>query len=264
MKLYQIDSFTKEKYKGNPAAVCIVEEDLSETTMQQIAGEMNLSETAFVRIYNSHCNLRWFTPASEVPLCGHATLASAYVLWKHGYWAPEKNIEFNSLSGSLYTSLEADGRIVMDFPGQLPQPTHSVDMEKLEDALDTKVAEVLEVPNEVIAILDSESELKRIDPNSSMIAELATNGVIVSTASNGEPYDFMSRYFAPNLGIKEDPVTGFMHTLLTPYWSQKMGKTEVKAYQASTRGGEMNTVLQGDRVLLKGHAVQIFQTEFEV
>ena len=264
MKLYQIDSFTKEKYKGNPAAVCIVEEDLSETTMQQIAGEMNLSETAFVRIYNSHCNLRWFTPASEVPLCGHATLASAYVLWKHGYWAPEKNIEFNSLSGSLYTSLEADGRIVMDFPGQLPQPTHSVDMEKLEDALDTKVAEVLEVPNEVIAILDSESELKRIDPDSSMIAELATNGVIVSAASDGEPYDFMSRYFAPNLGIKEDPVTGFMHTLLTPYWSQKMGKTEFKAYQASTRGGEMNTVLQGDRVLLKGHAVQIFQTDIEV
>lgn len=263
MKLFQVDSFTKEVFKGNPAAVCIVEDDLTEDHMQQIALEMNLSETAFVRLYKKHCNLRWFTPASEVPLCGHATLATAHVLWSHGYWPKEKQIEFSTLSGALFTRLEGE-KIAMDFPAKIPEPIKDFDKTELEDELGGLVSEVLTVPNELIVIMAKESELRNSDPNSGFVAKQAKNGIIVSAKSERGEFDFVSRYFAPNLGIKEDPVTGFMHTILTPYWSRKMGKESFSAYQASARSGEMETELKGDRVLLKGHAVEVFHTDLNV
>lgn len=258
MKLYQIDSFTKEIFKGNPAAVCLVEEDLPEKQMQLIATEMNLSETAFVRQYGTHCNLRWFTPAREVPLCGHATLAAAHVLWSHGYWSKERSIEFNTLSGSLYTSLESE-LITMDFPANPPSPDPNIYKPELEEELGVSIREVLSVPNELLLIL-GEKDVRKLDPNPGFIGRLATNGVMISAAAEGD-YDFVSRYFAPNLGIKEDPVTGFMHTIVTPYWAGIMGKVQFNAYQASARGGEVKTELKGDRVLLKGHAVEVFETE---
>ena len=241
MKLYQIDSFTKEIFKGNPAAVCIVEDDLQEAQMQLIAAEMNLSETAFVKQYDAHCNLRWFTPATEVPLCGHATLAAAHVLWQHGYWPKDQAIEFNTLSGSLYTRLEGD-LIIMDFPANVPEINPNIYKPELEEELGVSIQDILTYPNELILIL-KEEDLRKLNPDPGFISRQAKNGVIVSAQSEGGNYDFVSRYFAPNLGIKEDPVTGFMHTILTPYWSQKLGKNEFSAYQASARGGEMETEL---------------------
>lgn len=263
MKLFQVDSFTKEVFKGNPAAVCLVEDDLDEQRMQEIALEMNLSETAFVKVYKKHCNLRWFTPASEVPLCGHATLATAHILWSHGYWPKDIQIEFSTLSGALFTKLEGD-KIIMNFPCTRPQIQVNHDKTELEDELCGLITEVLTVPNELIVIMERESDLRKCDPNDGFIAKQATNGVIVSARSEQGPYDFVSRYFAPNLGIEEDPVTGFMHTILTPYWSERLGKEHFKAYQASARGGELETELMGDRVLLKGHAVEVFQTELNL
>jgi len=262
MKLYQIDSFTQEIFKGNPAAVCIVEDDLPEEQMQLIASEMNLSETAFVKRYNSHCNLRWFTPAQEVPLCGHATLAAAHVLWSHGYWPKEKDIEFNSLSGSLYTRLEGD-LITMDFPATVPNPNPNIYKPELEEELGVTIQEVLTVPNELILIM-GEAELRKLKPDPGFIGRQAKNGVIVSAECEEGDHDFVSRYFAPNLGINEDPVTGFMHTILTPYWAGVMNKHEFYAVQASARGGEMKTELRGERVLLKGHAVEFFETSIKL
>ena len=260
MKLYQLDSFTKEVFKGNPAAVCIVEDDLDEALMQKIATEMNLSETAFVKVYDGHCNLRWFTPAREVPLCGHATLATASVLWEHAYRAKNKKIEFNTLSGSLYTTYE-EGLITMDFPAKVPEANPNIYLPEIEEEFGCSIADVLTVPNELMLVMKSEEELRKLKPDPGFISRLAKNGVMVSALSDGAPYDFVSRYFAPNLGINEDPVTGFMHTILTPYWAEKTGRTSFKAYQASARGGEMQTALKGDRVLLKGYAVEVFETD---
>ncbi len=262
MKLYQIDAFTKEKYKGNPAAVCIVDKDLSEEEMQNIALEMNLSETAFVKLYDSHCNLRWFTPASEVPLCGHATLATAYVLWTSGLWNKSERIEFSTLSGPLFTSLNDNGSISMDFPASMAEKDESYERMPIEEELGGLISDVLRIPNELILIMEDVGALKRAQPNPGFIKEQAKNGVIISAQGEGD-YDFTSRYFAPNLDINEDPVTGFMHTILTPYWAEKLGKSEFRAKQASARGGEMNTKLKGDRVILIGDAVKVFETEIE-
>ena len=263
MKLYQIDSFTNKIFSGNPAGVCIVDRDIDEEEMQSIALEMNLSETAFVRIYDSHCNLRWFTPASEVPLCGHATLATAFVLWSENYWPKEKTIEFSTLSGPLYTTLNTDGSISMDFPTKEPVLETNFDKTTLEVEMGGSINEVLTVAGELILILDDPEVLRKVRPNSVVIREQAKNGVIVSALSDDRDYDFISRYFAPNLGIEEDPVTGFIHTILTPYWYSKLGKTNFSARQASYRGGTLTTELKGDRVILTGHAIKFFETEID-
>jgi len=264
MKIYQVDSFTKEVFKGNPAAVAIMDGPLSGDLMQKIAIEMNLSETAFVKINEDHCDLRWFTPATEVPLCGHATLASAFALWQGGHWPKDKTIEFKTLSGSLFTSLDSSGLITMDFPANYATTAKGFDKTELENTFASPIQEVLNYPAELILIFESEEAVFSANPDDAIIAKQAKNGVIVSAMSEGENYDFVSRYFAPNLGIKEDPVTGFMHTILTPYWADKTGKTIFKAFQASTRTGEMQTELKGNRVILKGNAVMVFETDFEL
>lgn len=264
MKIYQVDSFTKEVFKGNPAAVAILNEAISDEMMQKIAVEMNLSETAFVKINEDYCDLRWFTPATEVPLCGHATLASAFALWKGGHWPKDKTIEFKTLSGSLFTSLDSSGLITMDFPANYATTTEGFDKTELESAFGFPIQEVLNYPAELILIFESEEAVLSANPDDAIIAKQAKNGVIVSALSDGGKYDFVSRYFAPNLGIKEDPVTGFMHTILTPYWADKTGKTSFKAFQASARTGEMQTELKGNRVILKGNAVMVFETDFEI
>ncbi|MBO3698348.1 PhzF family phenazine biosynthesis protein [Roseivirga sp. E12] len=261
MRLFQIDSFTQELFKGNPAAVCIVDRSLTDSQMQQIAVEMNLSETAFVKIGKDSCNLRWFTPAKEVPLCGHATLASAYVLFNEGYWSAEKPIIFNTLSGELIVTQNYDSSLSMDFPSLTPVEERDVAVSRLEELFGGEVAEVLTVPNELIVIFRDLNTLLNTNPNSDAISNLAVNGVIVSAWAGNEDYDFASRYFAPNLGIKEDPVTGFMHTILTPYWSKRMERLEFKALQASDRTGKMTTKLKEERVILSGDAIKVFETE---
>lgn len=264
MKLFQIDSFTTELFKGNPAAVCIVDRALTDLQMQQIAIEMNLSETAFVRLGQEACDLRWFTPAKEVPLCGHATLATAFVLFNDGDWLKEKPIVFNTLSGELTVTLNVDQSLSMDFPSLMPVVNQEVSFQDLEHLFGGKVKEVLTVPNELIVIFEDLETVLNTNPDSSVIASLAVNGVIISAWSTSGDYDFASRYFAPNLGIKEDPVTGFMHTILTPYWSEKMNKEDFTAFQASDRTGHMTTQAKGERVILKGSAVKVFETDFNI
>ncbi|WP_323758216.1 PhzF family phenazine biosynthesis protein [Roseivirga sp.] len=264
MKIYQVDSFTKEIFKGNPAAVAIMDQPLTGEMMQKIAVEMNLSETAFVKINEDYCDLRWFTPATEVPLCGHATLASAFALWQGGHWPKNKRIEFKTLSGSLFTSLDSSGLITMDFPANYATIAEGFDKTELESAFGFPIKEVLNYPAELILIFESEGAVLSANPDDAIVAKQAKNGVIISALSKGTKYDFVSRYFGPNLGIKEDPVTGFMHTILTPYWANKTGKTSFKAFQASARTGEMQTELKGKRVILKGNAVMVFETEFKL
>jgi PhzF family phenazine biosynthesis protein len=262
MKLYQIDSFTKERFKGNPAAVCIVEGELTQKQMQLLAMEMNLSETAYVKIGEASCDLRWFTPASEVPLCGHATLATAFVLFEKGYWPKDKTIQFNSFSGPLYVSY-VGGMLSMDFPANKPSANADL-VSEMNGLFDIDLEQVLTVSGEMIFIFKSEEALLNFDPEDQKVAKLAKNGLITSAKSSNANYDFVSRYFAPNLGIKEDPVTGFMHTILTPYWAELMEKSTFNARQASARGGEMQIELKGGRVVLKGHAVSVFETEIEL
>jgi len=264
MKLFQIDSFTRELFKGNPAAVCIDEQSLNDMQMQQIALEMNLSETAFVKPGEVSCDLRWFTPAKEVPLCGHATLATAHVLYNEGYWSVNEVIVFNTLSGELIVTQNSDGSLSMDFPASIPLEEQEVSIPELESLFGGRVKEVLTVPNELIVIFEDLTTLLNTDPDTSVIAGLAENGVIVSAWSGSDAYDFASRYFAPNLGIKEDPVTGFMHTILTPYWSSRMGRSKFKAFQASSRSGNMTTELRDDRVILSGYAVKVFESELNI
>ena len=262
MKLFQIDAFAKKRFQGNPAAVCILEGEVSSEFMQNLAMENNLSETAYVRVEDGFCNIRWFTPASEVPLCGHATLASAFVLFEEGYWSKDESIEFASLSGSLFVDYN-DGLLTLDFPAKRPTPKGNDTRKEMEEKFGIKLQDVLTVPGEMIFIFESEVELESFDPDQKLVAGLAKNGLITSAkSSNG--YDFVSRYFAPNLGIKEDPVTGFMHTILTPYWSAVLGQKDFKVKQISKRGGELKLELVGERVKIAGTAVKIFETEIEV
>ena len=262
MKLYQIDSFTQKIFKGNPAGVCIMDKILSDEQMQDLALEMNLSETAFVTLDKNSCDLRWFTPAREVPLCGHATLATAFVLFEEGFWSKDKQITFNTLSGELIVRMNQGGSLSMDFPATTPVQSTDASLLELEKAFGGTIDEVLSVPGELILIFKDLETLLNTNPDTGYVATLAKNGVIVSAWSNSGDYDFASRYFAPNLGIKEDPVTGFMHTILTPYWSGKKNLKNFKAFQASERSGNMLTESRGDRVLLTGSAVKVFETEF--
>lgn len=264
MKLYQIDSFTGQLFKGNPAAVCILESVLNDRQMQEIAVEMNLSETAFVSIGDKGCDLRWFTPAREVPLCGHATLATAYVLFNEGFWGKDKPILFNTLSGELIVRRNGDGSLTMDFPASIPKPIERDDLMNIASGFGGKISAVLSVPNELILIFSDLNELLKTQPDPGFVSGLAENGVIVSAWAGNDEFDFASRYFAPNLGINEDPVTGFMHTILTPYWAGKYNKKAFKAFQASARTGRMTTQLEGERVLLTGQAVKVFETELNI
>lgn len=263
MKLFHIDAFTEKVFGGNPAAVCIVEDEIDSEKMQLIASEMNLSETAFVKIYHNHCNIRWFTPAAEVPLCGHATLASSFVLFSEGYWPKDKDLEFDSLSGPLYVSLNGEW-LTLNFPSQFPHQLSNDKVSEFSTLFNVDLVEVLEVPNELMFVFADDESLRKFDPDSTKVTELAANGLITTAWSDEEGVDFISRYFAPNLGIKEDLVTGFMHTILTPYWSTKKQRKQFTAFQASKRGGRLELALVDDRVLISGHAVKVFETEINI
>ncbi len=227
--------------------------------MLNVAREMNLAETAFLVPQRDGYDLRWFTPAVEVALCGHATLASAHVLWEDGQLKQNEQARFHTKSG-LLTADKNDGWIELDFPATpakpIPLPAG------LLEALGAKPQFVGRSPFDVFVEVESESTVRRLAPNLGAIAEIQARGVIVTSRGNGKSkYDFVSRFFAPQSGVPEDPVTGSAHCALTPYWSAKLGKTELVAYQASARGGELRLRLVGDRVKISGQAVTVLRAE---
>lgn len=248
LPIYQVDAFASQLFKGNPAAVCPLQEWLPDALMQQIAAENNLSETAFIVPQNNNFELRWFTPISEIPLCGHATLASAFILFEYLKFAGEQ-LTFYTLSGTLTVRKEM-GKYVLDFPSEMPVATKS--SEQIKQALNVNPIEVLAGKRKLMVMLKNESEVKACAPDFRLVKELLHEGVIVT--AQGDEVDFVSRFFVPKMGIDEDPVTGSAHTLLTPYWSEQLGKTELSARQISTRGGELICRLKNERVEMVGDA----------
>ncbi len=261
--IIQIDAFTSKPFKGNPAAVCLLDETRSAEWMQNVATEMNLSETAFiVPRADGGFDLRWFTPAIEVPLCGHATLASAHAMWETGKLAENQEARFFTLSGWL-TAKKTGDRIEMDFPALFSDAAELP--ENLPEALGIApgktICKVVRDKRDVNFLIELELEesVRNLKPNFELLRRAVDSGVIVTARGGSSKYDFVSRYFACYAGIDEDPVTGSAHCMLAPYWSAKLGKTEMLAYQASARGGEVIVRLNGDRVALGGRAVTIFR-----
>lgn len=257
-KIWIVDAFTDQPYKGNPAGVMIVE-DFPED-MQEIAAELNLSETAFVKpLGPNHFHLKWLTPKVEVKLCGHATLATAHILFQEKI-ADGCEIKFDSLSGELLVVREGDG-LVLNFP--LQKTSDSLEVAPFIEALQIdSIEEVLQAFDDVIVVLKSEEDLRLIAPDFEKLKQVDARGIIVTAPSNS--YDFVSRFFAPRVGVNEDPVTGSAHCKLTDYWSRRLSKNDLNAYQLSQRGGRINVRLQGDRVLLKGNAMTIMEGKWFV
>jgi len=257
LNLYQIDAFTDIPFKGNPAAVIPLETWLTDNAMQSIAEENNLSETTFFVPKGKGFHIRWFTPKAEVDLCGHATLAAAYVLFNIlGY--NNEMIEFESKSGNL-TVLQTDDWLTMDFPVQLPTPCNIP--YEIVKAFDKASIECLH-SEDYIVVFETESDILSMKPDINYLKKLDLRGVIITAKSR--QYDFVSRFFAPKYGIDEDPVTGSAHTQLTPYWAQKLDKTKMRAKQISSRGGELVCELRNDRVLISGKAVKFLEGKIEL
>ncbi|HEY0286528.1 MAG TPA: PhzF family phenazine biosynthesis protein [Pseudomonas sp.] len=250
LEFHQVDAFSDRPFAGNPAMVYRLDTWLADELMQRIAAEHNLAETAFLVREAQGWHIRWFTPATEVPLCGHATLASAHVLFEI-YGETSERIEFIGKSGPLSVSREG-GRLLLDFPA-MPSIEVGVTID-IERALGVEVVDVLGAA-ELMVVLDSEQAVRDCKPDMAVIARLPWPGVIIT--ARGEQYDFVSRYFAPGLGIPEDPVTGSTHCALIPYWSRRLNKLSLSAYQCSTRGGELFCRLEGERVKIGGYATLV-------
>ena len=249
MKYYVVDVFTEEHFCGNPAGVCLLEEWLEDEIMQKIAFENNLAETAFLVKNVDHYDLRWFTPEVEIDLCGHATLGSAYVLMN--YVDPSmKRVEFHTLSGILTVTREGD-LFTMDFPSRKPILCEKPDL--LEQALGVQVLET-HIARDLLVVIKDEKSLAELSPNSSLLGKIDQVFGFIVTAK-GEQCDFVSRFFAPNAGIMEDPVTGSSHTTLIPFWSERLSKDNMTAKQLSKRGGSLYCKNKGERVEISGKAV---------
>ncbi|MEQ8787352.1 MAG: PhzF family phenazine biosynthesis isomerase [Pirellulaceae bacterium] len=253
--LFQVDAFTSTPFRGNPAAVCLLEEPRDDAWLQAVAAEMNLSETAFVRPVGRRFELRWFTPTIEVPLCGHATLASAHVLFTEQRVAGE-TIEFETKSGVL-TARRRDTLIELDFPAAAPEAADSPD--ELIPALGVAARFVGRNQLDWIVEVEGEREVREASPDFRLLSAVNTRGVMITATSDDAAFDFVSRYFAPAVGIDEDPVTGSAHCCLGPFWSERLGKDELVGHQVSVRGGVVHVRPQGDRVLLRGEAVGVLR-----
>lgn len=259
LKLYQIDAFTDQTFKGNPAAVCILKEWLEDSVMQKIAAENNLSETAFVVKHDDIYEIRWFTPTIEVALCGHATLATAHVLFLY-YHHPGSKLHFYSRhSGDLYVS-KKDDLLTLDFPKDNISPVEAND--ELIEAFGRKPVEAFKGKTDYLLVFETQKEITKCRPNMEILRKSKVRGIIVTAP--GKKVDFVSRFFAPGSGVDEDPVTGSAHTTLTPYWSQRLSKKRMKARQLSERGGRLICELKDDRVLISGRAVTYLTGEIEV
>ncbi|TDQ18923.1 PhzF family phenazine biosynthesis protein [Algoriphagus boseongensis] len=249
-----VDAFTDRPFSGNPAGICLLEDSLTKEQMQSIAMEMNLSETAFVQRLpeEGHFSLRWFTPTLEIDLCGHATLASSFWMLQSGWANPGEMIHFHTKSGELKVKSEGE-ELVMDFP-LIPTytDTHSFFKESL---FGKKIIHAAQLKKNWIFELENEQAVRELVPDFGLIAAHSQEGFIIT--AQGDEYDMVSRFFGPNVGVPEDPVTGFAHCALVDYWNQKTGKTQFNAYQASKRGGKLGLEKHDDRVLLKGRAVEV-------
>lgn len=258
--ILQVDAFTDFPFGGNPAAVCVLSAPVSETWMRVVAAEMNLSETAFLHPVADGYQLRWFTPTSEVDLCGHATLASAHVLWSEGKLAPEQTARFHTKSG-LLTATQDNGWITLNFP---IQPTSLVTappelLKSLRGLQPRSVEYGGSAEANYLVELPSEDYVRSLQPDFGMMRLLPAQGVIVTALSEEPDIDFISRYFAPAVGIDEDPVTGSAHCSLVPFWEGKLGKSAFVAKQVSHRGGILKAQREGDRVLISGQAVTVMK-----
>jgi PhzF family phenazine biosynthesis protein len=250
LKIYQVDAFAARRFEGNPAAVVPLTEWLSDAEMLQIAMENNLSETAFYIIQQDQILLRWFTPAVEVDLCGHATLATAHVLFQHEGFEGEEITFLSPRSGILKVKKQED-LLTLDFPADALERIEL--NEKMFDAFNPKPIEAHRGKTDWMFVFENESQIRDLEFDLAKIAEFPVRGVIAT--ARGEKFDFVSRFFAPQSGVPEDPVTGSAHTTLTPFWAKRLGKDELTARQISSRGGNVSCTWKGDRVLLGGKAV---------
>jgi PhzF family phenazine biosynthesis protein len=264
LTIHQVDAFTDKPFGGNPAAVILLPEARDEVWMQHVAMEMNLSETAFlVRRADGSFDLRWFTPTVEVDMCGHATLASAHILFETGVLPSDAEAGFHTRTG-LHTARRDGDNIVLNFPRRairtiatpagLPEALGAAPLFAAETQYGQEMADYL-------IEVDSEKIVRALTPDIGALKQLGARGVIVTSSAQTDGYDFVSRFFAPGVGIDEDPVTGSAHCALAPYWSDKLGKEELVGYQASPRGGTVRVTLSGDRVLLAGRAVTVMRGE---
>ncbi|MFH1071002.1 MAG: PhzF family phenazine biosynthesis protein [Candidatus Glassbacteria bacterium] len=254
--IYQVDAFTDRPFAGNPAGVCILEEERSENWMQNVALEMNLSETAFLRRREGGFQLRWFTPVREVELCGHATLAASHVLWQEKIVKSDQKIMYITLSGPLFARLDKPW-IELDFPAEPARPAE--DPGGLCQALDVSPVFIGRSRLDFLVEVKSELALREMKPDFRRLADVTSRGVIVTCRSSSSDYDFLSRFFAPAYGVDEDPVTGSSHCTLGPYWAEKLDKARLLGYQASARGGLVRVMPSGERVFLAGQAVTVIR-----
>ena len=261
-EIYQVDAFTRESFKGNPAGVYISDQPRSEEWMRGMAREMNLSETAFLvpGDEKGEFSLRWFTPAVEVDLCGHATLGSAHILWEQGYLDKNTEARFNTRSGLLTARLTDGDWIALDFPAKQVTPVEIPDG-LLEGLHITTPKFIGSNKMDYLVEVDDEEQVRGLTPDHSQLRRVKLRGVMVTARSSSPEFDFVSRFFAPGAGVDEDPVTGSAHTGLTPYWAKKLGKKEMTAYQASARGGVLKVVDNGDRVEIRGQALTVFKAD---
>ncbi len=257
LPIVQVDSFTSEPFRGNPAAVCILPGGRPESWMARVAMEMNLSETSFLVANGDGYDLRWFTPSVEVDLCGHATLAAAHVLWEENHLDHARPARFHTKSGLLTCAKQGDW-IAMDFPAKIAAPADPPP--QLAAALGAELRFTGRNQFDYLIEVADEATLRALKPQHHLLRELPVRGVIATARGTGD-FDFVSRFFAPGSGIDEDPVTGSAHTALAPFWSERLGRTEMTGYQASARGGVVKVRLEGDRVILLGQAVTVLRGE---
>ena len=269
MRILVVDAFTDRAFAGNPAGVCLLESPADDGWMQRVAAEMRHSETAFVRpldVQDADYELRWFTPAVEVALCGHATLATAHALYETGTAPADRPIRFQTRrSGVLTVATGSGGLLEMDFPAQPAQPVEVP--AGLAEALDVPVTGAARnAQNDLLVVLDDEEAVRKLTPDLAALARIDARGICVTApaAPGSGPYDFVSRFFGPAVGVDEDPVTGSAHCMLAPYWSDRLSRDTLTGYQASERGGAVRVTVRGDRVTLAGQAMTILDGTLKV
>ncbi|GJM16578.1 MAG: phenazine biosynthesis protein [Thermodesulfobacteriota bacterium] len=261
IKIYQVDAFTNQAFSGNPAAVCVLEKEADKDWMQSVAFEMNLPETAFLYPTADTYNLRWFTPTLEVDLCGHATLASAHILWEEGHLDSHRVAQFYTRSGLLSASKNGD-IIELDFPSEIEKKVHIPD--GLKEGLGINPIYIGKNRFDYLVQVENDEQVRNLEPNFDLLKKVPSRGIIVTSSYNSSEYDFVSRFFAPGSGINEDPVTGSAHCCLGPFWAKKFGKLQLKGLQLSKRGGVVHVSVNGDRVILGGSAVTVFRGEIVI
>jgi predicted PhzF superfamily epimerase YddE/YHI9 len=258
MKIYQVDAFTDRPFTGNPAGVCVLPEPRPDSWMQAVAAEMNVAETAFLLQQADGFALRWLTPTTEVELCGHATLASAHILWQTGQVERTQRCRFHTASGLLTAGLQGE-EIELDFPATPDEPAEAPP--GIAEILGAEVVCFRGSRFDHLAEVASEAVVRSLCPDLARLKALPVRGLMVTSRASTPGFDFVSRFFGPAVGIDEDPVTGSAHCCLGPYWARRLGKTELIAYQASARGGVVGVTVAGNRVRLRGRAVTVLAAE---